>query len=89
MGEVPVVSMKPGDSLHLQVDEFEWDLVLDRDLGEIQIVALTDIRPMGVVLGSGHIQIILSETVFHELNKAGNIEKTAQLVLESSDLLMT
>lgn len=89
MGEVAPVDMSSGESLDLQVSGFDWDREEDRDLGELEITALTDIRPLGVDLNSGLLQIVVSKKVFAELNQANKIDKTAQLVLTSSDPLAT
>lgn len=89
IGQISAVTVSPGDAFPLLLSEFDWDGKKDRHLGDIEVAALSEKRPIGVDLSSGVIQVIVSKEVFDELNQVGSIEKTTNLVLTSIEPLVT
>ncbi len=86
-GESIAVQMNAGESLELIYDDWQEDS--KASLGDLEVLALTDKRPMGVELGyQGGITIIVSEETLAQLNKDNKItEASYALYLTSSDPL--
>src|SRR5690625_766771 len=86
-GESVAVYMNAGESLDLTYNDYYGDK--DIDLGELEVIALTDKRPMGVDMAyQGSINIIVSEETFATLNEDDQIQEARYaLYLTSSDPL--
>src|SRR5690625_819777 len=86
-GESVAVYMNAGEFLDLTYYDYYGEK--DVDLGELEVIALTDKRPMGVNTAyQGSINIIVSEETFATLNKNDRItEARYALYLTSSDPL--
>lgn len=86
MGEITPLNMKPGEFLH--VSYYDEDTDKDIETDEIEVIELTDKRPIGVDQSSVYsINVIISEEVFNELNRGGNIGSIPQLILTTTDPL--
>src|SRR5690625_941291 len=86
-GESVAVNMNAGESLALTYDDYYGEKEIE--LGNIEVVALTDKRPLGVEKAyQGSITMIVSEETFAQLNKDDEItEGRYALYLSSSDPL--
>lgn len=86
-GQSIAVQMNVGETLELVFNDWQEDTMAS--LGDLEVVALTDKRPMGVELGyQGSITIIVSEETFAQLNQDNQItEARYALYLTSSDPL--
>lgn len=90
-GEITSFYLKPGDQLPLQISDYDWDEKGARDIGNLEVAAVTGKRPIGVsrTISGGHMNIILSQEVFAEMIQDHDIEQFAELVLISSDPMST
>lgn len=86
-GESIAVHMNVGESLALTYEDYYEEKEID--LGNIEVVALTDKRPLGIDLAyQGSITMIISEETFMQLNEGDQItEGRYALYLTSSNPL--
>lgn len=86
-GESEAVHMNAGEFLKLTYNDYYGDQEIV--LGDLEVIALTDKRPMGIdTQYQGTITMIVSEETFAQLNKAHQItEARYALYLTSSDPL--
>ena len=88
-GETKAIHMNAGESLEMMYDDRQADKEIV--LGDLEVVALTDKRPMGVTpVNVGMLNMIVSNETFVQLNKDNKItEGIYELYLTSSDPLVT
>src|SRR5690625_3843579 len=86
-GETIAIQMNAGDSLEVAYND--WSADKETTLGDVEVVALTDKRPMGVLTEyQGGLTMIVSPATFAQLNKDNQItEVWHSLYLTSSDPL--
>lgn len=86
-GESVAVNMNAGESLALTYDDYYGEKAID--LGNIEVVALTDKQPLGIEKAyQGSITMIVSEATIAQLNKDDQItEGRSALYLASADPL--
>lgn len=85
MGRIKAINMDEGESLELSY--YDWDTDESDPFENIEVVALTDKFPLGLLpLDVGELTIVISEATFDQLNKDDHlIEGTSALYITSSD----
>src|SRR5690625_4329534 len=82
--ESTAIIIEPGQSIEVVYDNWEADT--KAVLGDIEVVALTEVLPTGVQLGhQGELKMIVSEETFNQLNSSNQILESRYVLYLSSD----